>query len=458
MPFKRLVLIVFALLSVSPKSRSAGISWDGYYRVEGTDIRNVDLDGQEKNFLLHHMALKPRIIVKDDIIVRARFDVFNNQNYGVLSNQVGSFFGNPANAQAVTPKTFDNSDVIAQNLAVESVAATELYLTWLMNQSALLVGRVPKHFGMGLTHNAGNGDFDHWFDTHDVLAWKLVMGNHSFTPFYGKKSEGSVIDRADVNHFSFHYDYQNPDSDLRLGIFYEKTTSGKSIDTTETIFGGTPSGGYRPEQINVYLKQNYKWYDWEFEAGFINGSTGSRRNGQEVKFQSSGFISNLSFDFAQKFVLDGRFGFASGDKPDTTEFEGFLFDRNLDVAYLLFNHRLGRNLDLLGSDVGGASSDSVDTEYVGNTLFFAPRLSYMANDRWHYDVALVYARLNSINGLTQSRTLATEIDFGLSYRPNPAVHARLESGFLIPGQAFAGNTSNPLKNAFIISAKAAINF
>lgn len=458
MKIKVLSASLLVLLLNSLSANAASISWNGNYRIEGHDLRGYDLDGGEKNYLLHHLSLSPKIIVKDDIIIRTRFDIFNNSNYGVKANQVGAFIGNPSNGKSSTTATFDDSSVIAESASVETVAATQLYLTWLLENGAFIAGRAPKHFGLGISHNAGTGDFDHWFDTHDVVGYKIIAGNHTFTPYYGKKTEGQIVDRADVNELTFQYQYENPDSGLIIGIYWEKTNSGDKIDAT-SAFGGTPTTAYEPELRNFYLKQSYAYWDLELEAGFLEGNTGVLKSGNKVSFEGTGFLANFSFDFAKDFHLDTRLGYASGDDPNTNNYEGFYFDRNVDIALMLFNHRLGQNsLDLIGSDVGGSDVTGVDNEYVGNTLFLSPRLSWRSGDKWKYDVTLTYAKLNEVPATGIDKSLGTEIDFGLSYMPNESTHVRFEAGYLLTGKAFEGNASNPANNAYIITGKAAISF
>lgn len=458
MKIKVLSLSLLLVLLNSLTLNAASISWNGNYRIEGHDLRGYDLDGGEKNYLIHHLSLSPKIIVKDDIIIRARFDVFNNQNYGVSSNQVGSFIGNPSNSKTSTAATFDDSSVISESMSVETVAATQLYLTWLAENGAFIAGRAPKHFGLGLSHNAGTGDFDHWFDTHDVIGYKVIAGNHTFTPYYGKKNEGQIVDRADVNELVFHYQYENSDSGLIIGIYWEKTNSGDAIDGT-SVFGGTPSTSYEPELRNFYLKQAYKFFDLELEGGFLSGDTGVLNGGKKVSFEGTGFLANFSLDFAKDFHLDARLGYASGDDPATNNFEGFYFDRNVDIALMLFNHRLGnQSLDLIGSNVGGSSVVGVDNQYVGNTLFVSPRFSWRSGDKWKYDTTITWAKLNEVPSAGIDKSLGTEIDFGVSYLPNESTHVRFEAGYLLTGKAFEGNASNPASNAYIITGKAAISF
>lgn len=460
MKIKALSSLLTLFLLTPVLASAASVSWNGRYRIEGHDIRGYDLDGGEKNYLIHHLSLSPKIIVKDDIIIRARFDVFNNKNYGVSTNQVGAFIGSPANSSSSTSASFDDSEVIAETMSLENVAATQLYLTWLNENGAFIAGRAPKQFGLGLSHNAGTGEFDHWMDTHDIIGYKFIAGNHTFTPYYGKKTEGSVVDRADVNIMTLHYEYQNPDSGLVIGVYWEKTNSSDKIDSTTSVFGGTPTTAYEPELRSFYLKQKYEWYDLELEGGFLSGNTGVLKSGNKVSFESSGFLANFAFDFAKDFHLDARIGYASGDDPGTTNFEGFYMDRNLDVGLLMFNHRLGKSdLDLLGTSVGGSSVTGVDNEYISNTLFLAPKLTWGTSERWKYDVTLLWAKLNQAPVSGIDTALGTEIDFGVSYRPNDATLVRFEAGYLLSGKAFEGNSSsNPSNNAYIISGKAAISF
>ena len=72
----------------------------------------------------------------------------------------------------------------------------------------------------------------------------------------------------------------------------------------------------------------------------------------------------------------------------TDEYEGFVFDRNYDVAMILFNHAVGQ-LNVLHTEVNGTTSGATgsplqdpDVESVSNVTYLAPYFNYKYSDRW----------------------------------------------------------------------------
>lgn len=138
-------------------------------------------------------------------------------------------------------------------------------------------------------------------------------------------------------------------------------------------------------------------------------------------------------------------GIASGDDPTTDDkYEGFLFSKNYDVAFLLFNHPLGKSdifrSKLAGSDVGKDPVEGWDTETISNVFYIAPYLNYVLNDNWDLNTSLITGFLNRDPSLAVEvkKSLGYELDIGLSYSPKKGVVWQTDLGLLMPGSAFEG--------------------
>lgn len=461
-------LLVSWMVALSLSAQAAVIDWSGVYRFEGYMINNSELGNEDynKDYGLHHMVLNGKINAGDGLDIYTRFDLFNNTAFP--NSALGAVWGNGVGSAS---NNANDSNVISQNMKAEMIAVNHLYLTLNQEHGALLLGRVPLHFGLGMNLNAGRGHFDHWFDTADSVAYKIVMGNMYIMPMYSKFSEGSIeLTRDDVSEQSIVFNYENPESDLEFGAMYSTRTStesaGNDAPTTTPIWGAgsTKSGVYTSQTIGVYAIKKKPNYRVGFEFAVNEGKSGFLSSAaQEISIKGTG----VAFEFDWKPEGSLRYGikagFASGDDPDTTEFEGFFFDRNYDVGFLLFNHQLGQADFLRTAYWGGggsAANTSPDVETISNVTFFAPYLDYQWNEKWSLRGSVIGGYLNSnpITGKDVEKSLGFEFDFSVNYQPNKRVSWITEMGLLTPGAAFKADGTYEAKTAYGFATKAAISF
>ena len=158
-------------------------------------------------------------------------------------------------------------------------------------------------------------------------------------------------------------------------------------------------------------------------------------------------------------------GYVSGDDPNTaTKYEGYVLDRNYDVAFLLFNHPLGQ-ADFFGTaGFGGggstAGNSKPDVEAISNVMYFAPYTNYKWSDRWTLGARLATGWLsqNPLVGQTVDKDLGYELDLSLEYSPKKGIRWVNEFGYLMTGSAFKGGTQYDSSNVMGMSTKAAISF
>ncbi len=465
----RCFVTIFSVLFLVVDGWSGDLNWTGRYRFEGVQIGNSELnkDNSEKSYFLHHLVLGPKIIAGDGIEIIGRFDLFNNDQYP--NSQLGQVLGNgPGEA---TPTDSTNSNVLSRVQKSETIQITELYFHWINEYGALIAGRVPIQFGLGMTYSAGRGDFDHWLTTKDLVGYKISVGNILLVPMYGKVDEGSLGSNDDVNDYMFHFQYDNPDSELSLGLFYETRIS--YLDSHDPPTSGSALGGansvkgiesFNAQILSLFVAKRSTIFGFSMEAAFTTGRTGvATQSGSSVDFKGTGVATETYWKPSGNWNFKLVAGMASGDNPNTDEsFEGFLFNRNYNIGLMLFNHRMGQydifrtSLDQIKNK---SASDDVDSETISNAMYFAPSAEWKWTEKLSLNSRLIYAVLSEKPNSETASDLGLEFDFGTEYRPFERLSWITEVGVLFPGGAFRGGTLDlPNDKAFALSTKATISF
>lgn len=236
-----LAKFLFLISVVGASLVQAGdINWSGRYLLEGQYVKNPGLssDSNEYSFLSHHLILNPQFIAGDGIVIHSRFDIFNNSSYP--NSGVGEFFGGSDSMASSTSKQKHSSG----ELESETLVVNELYLTYANPFGYFIAGRAPVHFGTGLTYNAGKSEFDHWFDTRDLVGYKLIFGNLYLFPMYAKIREGDAELDDDVQEWMLQAGYENLDTDLDIGLMYtirKSNPGGVDVTTATDIYNQTGS-------------------------------------------------------------------------------------------------------------------------------------------------------------------------------------------------------------------------
>jgi hypothetical protein len=446
-------------------SWAADLIWKGHYRIEALLMDKPELAGSnQKTYFLNHMMLAPKFVPADGITLNAKLHLMSSSLYP--NSQLGSMFGQGPGE--VPSSNVDNSNVFAEAERMGGVRVSQLYLTWKTEYGALVAGRVPVQFGLGITYSGGQGLFDHWLNNKDILGYKFVVGNTFFMPMYGKVSEGpGIAAEDDVNDLMFHIEYDNPETNLALGAFIEKRTATSTANDAPTNpFSATRSGEWTSQRINFLFRNEKENYRMAVEGGFFSGSTGLMVSGTEVTVDSSGLVTEFEWKAQPIHRYGVKTGFASGDNLATpTKYEGFIFDRNYEVATLLFNHPMGQ-LDILQTtllrgattEIGGSSpsSNNVDNDAVSNAVFFAPYYTYQWKDNLDFTSRFVYAIANST---IDNNDLGFELDFILNYQPIPNLNWQTDVAIFVPGGAYRGGANNYATNAIYgMMTKVAISF
>lgn len=457
--------IKFLGLSIAMISSSAGamsLDWSGGYRAEWTEVDKPSLGTptQRKAYGLNYLYLSPKIIAADGVNINSRFDVFNNSSYS--NSQLGEIWGLNDN----------NPSVSSQNQGGSSIRVSQLYLTVNQEYGALMVGRVPWEFGLGMSHNAGKGAFDHWYDSRDMVAYKVVVGDWFVMPMLGRQKSQDFGQGNSLSTMGIQLQYENTESKSLIGVFVEqKKGAVTALDYTADQITAYSPGGRVASALNetttsFVLGRGFDSFAFKVEASFLQGETGIQTTaGEDVRLGGYGIAAELSFPRPQsKWEWSAKLGMATGDDTSSTNYGGFAFDRNYDVAMLLFNHRLGTK-DFLQTntvkDTTHSVGNSADDESISNALYLAPSVKYTWSDKVDLKNTLVYAQLLNTqqNSVDAKKDLGLEWDIELIYKPMERIQWVNQVGLLFPGQAWKNGTDG-LSNDFTfgLASKAAISF
>nr|BFD60835.1 hypothetical protein CKG001_29420 [Bdellovibrio sp. CKG001]BFD68443.1 hypothetical protein HAGR004_34650 [Bdellovibrio sp. HAGR004] len=443
---------------LSPAAHAMSLDWSGGYRFEWTEVDRPSLGTptERKAYGTNYLYLSPKVIAADGVNVVSRFDILNSQAYP--NSQLGDIWGLNSGAPA-------NSN----NQGSADVKVSQLYLTVNQEYGALIVGRSPFDFGLGMTYSSGKGMFDHWYDTRDVVAYKIVVGDWFFMPSVGRKQSTGFGQGGSVTTMGFQLQYESEENKSLLGIYQETTKGVKealnySADQIAAYGGDSVNSNMNVQRTNFVLGRGFDSFDFKFEAGFQSGETGVTNGTKDIGLNGYGLAMEFNVPAKEsKWDYRVRLGMATGN-DSSNDFGGYAFNRNYDVAMLLFNQRLGQK-DFLNTNVvkDGTMSigNSADDESISNTMYLAPSVNYAWSERIDLRNTLVYAQLMQTqnSSVDSSKDLGLEWDIDVVYKHSDRIQWVNQVGLLFPGEAWKNGNDN-LENGFTFgfASKAAISF
>lgn len=470
---KTVLLLVSGLVGFS--AHAVSIDWSGTYRFEYIDVKSTSLASAvaQKAYALNSLTLSPKIIAVDGVNIIGQFNLLSNANYP--GAQTGQAWGLGHTGTDL------NSNVATRQQGGSSIEVRQLYLNLNQEYGALVVGRAPMHFGLGMTYSAGTGPFDHWGTTHDIIGYKVLVGNLSMMPMFGKVYDLNIAQGADVSDTMFHIEYNNPETESLFGLLYSERKANQGQNDVDRAFNNAAGGatgavvsGFNMKQYNLVVGRGWESFKFKFEAGFMDGMSGFRVTGATDETKMNGYGVALEMEFPRpesKWDWKVKMGVASGDNPNTSNYEGFQFNRNYDIGFLMFNHPMGqydlfRSIYQRNRTTGGATlanDQALDEEAISNTMFISPSVKYQFGEKWAWTNTFTYALLQVNPGTTPNDSIAKDVGFewdtGLVYRPHERIQWINEVGLFLPGGAFRGGTQNFDTNFnFGLQTKAAVSF
>jgi hypothetical protein len=310
------------------------------------------------------------------------------------------------------------------------------------------------------------------------VGFKFEIGNMFIMPIIGKQYDPSISRGSDVNDMIWHLEYDNPETESSIGVFHRtrsaKFITGDPLNDVNAVnlagTGATKTQDWNTQHVNIFFARGFESVKFKFEAGFDSGNTGVKTASlEEVKLSGYGVAGEIEFPYGtSNWNQNFKFGIVSGDDPTTSNYEGYWFDRNYDLAFIMFNHPVGqadifrtnlqRNTDTSGNIY--RTDESVDEEAISNVVYFAPRFDYKMNDKWYWTNTIAWAQLVSkpVANADVAMDVGFEYDLGFTYKPTNRVTWVNQVGLFFPGQAWKAGAGYNNSMIYGVVSKAAISF
>ncbi len=413
------------------------------------------------NFQTYVFKLNPQIIVNDGVTlkgelssgyIRGGFAGDNSANNRDGSGNNAYFFTTPAQRSGLN--------------------VNQMYMELYADTALVKIGRMSKHYGLGIVYDAGNDPWDRFFSMYDGIEAEMKISNFSLIPYYAKISSynnstttgpaGSQPSGSfDVREIGMTAKYDNKIRDLVVSVLYAKRTSEPkntlyNADTQDT----SVSAGRGKTEVTViepFISKKWNKLKVAFEASIQSGNYGNvyQDGSGKSKLAASAYILEAKYELNPKWDLGFTGGQISGDKGNTGKFEAAYLHPNYQIADLMFKYNYAAFTE------GGRS---VFDSSITNTRFYKINGHYKT-DKWLWKGALIMAtalETASGNGRAyhheenysftstnkQNNNLGYELDFGFDYKWNPNVTVSGYYGYWKVGDYYSfTNTSTSLSLA-----------
>lgn len=432
----------------NPKDGSQGIASEG---------------GNTANFQTYIFRLQPQVIVNDGVTfkseistgeIRGGFMGDNSQNNADQSGNNSYFFTSPANRSGLN--------------------VNQAYMELYADTALVKIGRMSKHYGLGVVFDDGKEAWDRFFTMYDGIEGTMRIGNFSVTPYWAKiSSQGNsaggtnnyannnaaVNKTADVREMGVTAQYDNKNRDLILSVLYAKrfAESGNKFYHANTNAGTMDRKKSNVTIIDAYASKKWNKLKVSAEIPMVSGEYGNVYDAStKSKIAATAYILEASYELNPKWSLNLNAGQVNGDKGSSNKFEAMYLHPNYQIADLMFRYYYP------AFNEGGRS---VFDSSITNTRYFKLGANYMT-DKWTWKFAAIMATaMETAEGggkrayhheeqyaftsnEKQKNNLGTELDVGFDYRWNPNVTISGYYGYWMVGDYYKfSNAATKIKTS-----------
>jgi hypothetical protein len=414
-------------------------------------LANGDCDA---TFQTYTLRLNPNIIVNDGVTLKGELSTGYFRGGFAGADSANTFDGSANNAYFFTTP--------AQRSALN---VNQMYMEMYADTALIKIGRMSRHFGMGMIFDNGNDPWDRFLTMYDGIEAEMKIGNFSVTPHYAKISNytndpslanGTQANgQLDVREMGLIAKYDNNNRDFVASILYAKRSSERR--NTLLVSGGAGADASRGKTsvtiIEPYISKKWNKLKLSAEASLQSGDFGDvYADGTSSKIAGQAGIIDAKYELNPKWDIGLLGGQVSGDKGKTGKFEATYLHPNFQIADLMFRYNYA------SINEGGRS---IFDSSITNTRFFKFYGNYKT-DKWTWKGALIMAKAMEsakagsdayhhtenyrfASNYKQDDDLGFEVDLGFDYRWNPNVTISGYYGYWKVGDYYAfTNTGDDL--------------
>ncbi len=405
-------------------------------------LRNGDCDA---SFQTYTFRLNPNIIINDGVTLKGELSTGH-----IRGNFAGSDSANNQDGSA------NNSYFFTTPSQRSALNINQMYMEMYADTALIKIGRMSRHFGMGLVFDNGSDPWDRFLTMYDGIEAEMKIGNFSVIPHYAKISnynDGAENAREasgalDVRELGLIAKYDNKNSDLVASVLYAK----RSSERQSSLYNSNSAAADKLERgktevtvIEPYVAKRWSKLRVSAEGSLQSGDYGNIYGPNESsKLSAQAYVAEAKYDLNPKWDIGLLAGQISGDKGETSKFEATYLHPNFHVADLMFRYNYA------AINEGGRS---IFDSSITNARFFKFYGNFKT-DKWTWKGAVVMA--NALETATagkqayhheenyrftstqkQDASYGYEIDLGFDYMWNPNVMISGYYGYWAVGDYYA---------------------
>lgn len=500
-------IVLVGVLSLCPSIVHAlELNWKGQFRTEINSVFNYTLDsanattdstrmtnpgyyipggGQTAaHFQNLFMRLSPSVIVNDNIYIRSEW---------WLGSPVFGLFG------AGLPYSIDQRQFYSSQSRGATITAQRYWVDLLSDFGTVQVGRAPLHWGLGVVWNNGDGLWDKYQSTADIVRLASKFGSFSFVPAVAKYSMGNSIGGACLNpsagpgpctgsegsggasDYSLALLYENPDTDMELGVNFIRriVENGQDASGFQGLTGS--SGGAIYNTWDLYGKKRIGQITLAAEAPIASGVVSG------INYSSFAIVGEAKWEPSDNFEVGLKAGLAPGqagaNSATPSSASPYYFHPNYRLGMIMFGYQF-RNFSGPNSLNNASTPDnyllSPYDNPITNALYASLAASYrLAKWRFNGNVIIATAQQVATSGNThffnswtrqfvaygasanQSNFLGVEVDWGATFKWDDNFLFGVDMGLFFPGAFYKFSnkaTENATQTAFATTVKLGVTF
>jgi hypothetical protein len=484
-------LWVLGCMMLSTQANALELHWGGQFWSEFNLVNNFNLDSAGTapdatraaagGYYINHtgnndagwetlfMRLRPKLVVNDNVYIKSEF---------WLGDPIFGMFGSAPSWSADQNRFYSNQS------RGSMISAQRFWAEFISDFGVIQAGRAPSHWGLGVVWNSGDGVFDRYQTTGDVLRIISNFSALTVMPSFVSYSSGTSIGSAftGVNEYSLAIKYENDDEDMELGFNLIRRLGGTG---QATHFGpyGNNAGRLNYNIFDIYGRKRIGRFGIAAEVPIVTGTIADT-----VAYRSVALAVEADYRFSDTWETKLKGGLAPGQENSTTadsrSFRGFFFNPNYRLGMIMFNYQL-YNFGKTNIPSATATTQTLSSPFdnpISNAMYLGfTTLAHV--DKWDFRGSFVWAKANqscdSADGSfcynswtrddfakgagsgTQSTSLGWEMDYGLTFNWDDNFKFMGDIGFFFPGDFYKFSnttTENATDSVFAASAKVGVNF
>jgi len=489
-----LVLITGANLMALKDARALELDWTGQFRTEVNLIHNYTMDSSDNsgtfdparfggggyyvpasgqksaNFQNLFLRLNPKLVINDNVYIKSEWWV-GDPIYGL--------FGGGA------PYSRDQRQLNSTFNRGASITAQRYWAEILSDFGTVHLGRAPLNYGLGLVWSSGDGLYDRYQSTGDVIRLVSKFGAFSFSPAFVSYSTGNSIGGAcvydqgaapagtvnttptasalgpcrpgagagGINDYAIMLKYDNPEEDFEAGVNFIRRLAGADQDPLSGFLGpNATAAGMNYNVWDLFGRRKFGRLTVSGEAPISTGSVAG------VDYSSFAIAGEVNWKLNDSWEFLARAGQAPGqpNAPVTNpgKWELFSFHPNYKLGMIMFNYQLANFAGINTQNDPRFEASQLSSPYdnpITNARYLNIGGKYRT-DKWtfHGDFVFAKARQTAVAGeyfynmwqrkmsdtvavKNQESSLGWELDTGAALQWDDNFRFGLDFGFYFPG-------------------------